>query len=141
MIAAGALVAWVLVLFFGWAIQPIDDTVPVEVDPTSELATILANQPELTPIEAERAQAVQCNSLFASSPRDTAVPLPELPPDYVYARVPCVSPHSGAQLAAIVNVLAVVALVIGWVSISRRFRIEDGVIEPQPEQQPTTSPT
>ena len=33
MIAAAALVLWVAVLVFGWALQPIDDTVPVVVDP------------------------------------------------------------------------------------------------------------
>lgn len=135
MIASGALVVWVLVLFFGWAIRPIDDTVPVEVDPGTELATILANNPELTPIEAERAQLVECNSLFASAPRDLSTPLPELPENYVYVRTPCDSPHSGARLAAAVNVLAVIALVAGWISISRRFRID----EPTPQSQPTAA--
>ncbi len=135
MIAAGALVLWVLVLIFGWAIQPIEDTVPVEVDPASELAAILAERPDLTPPDAVRAQLVHCNSLFANDARDFAEPLPELPPEYVYARTPCIGPHNGARVAAAVNVVAVIALVVGWVMISRRFRLE---AEPETK---STSPT
>lgn len=124
MIALGALVLWVLVLIFGWAIQPIDDTVPVEVDPTTELAAVLSARPDLTPPDAIRAQLVECNSLIANDARDFAEPLPALPVDYIYARTPCVGPHNGARVAAAVNIVAVIALVAGWVTISRRFRID-----------------
>ena len=121
-IAACALVVWVLVLVFGWAIRPIEDSVPVVVDPASELAVVLAAAPELTPEDVQRSQLVTCNTLFDSMPRDPGIPLPPLPPDFVYERVPCDAPHAGARLAAIANVLAVGALVAGWIWISRRAR-------------------
>ena len=133
MIAAAALVLWVAVLVFGWAIQPIDDTVPVVVDPTSELAVELAENPSATPDDAPRAQLVTCNSLVDGSPRDTSEPLPELRADYVYDRVPCVAPHAGARLAAVANVLAVMVLIIGWIWISRRTTTEPSVRSSVPE--------
>lgn len=133
-IAAGALVLWVLVLVFGWAIQPIDDTVPVEVDPNTELAAILTARPELTPPDAIRAQLVECNSLLAADARDPAEPLPELPEDYIYARTPCVDPHNGARLTAVVNIVAVIALVVGWVVIARRFRLDTDAVTRPPAQ-------
>jgi hypothetical protein len=133
LIAAVALVVWVLVLVFGWALRPIEDTVPVVVDPTSELAVILAETPSLTPADAERGQLVQCNSLVDSAPRDLAEPLPPLRPDYVYERVPCDGPHAGARLAAAVNALAVIAMIAGWIFISRRVRTDPPTRAPEPE--------
>lgn len=120
LIAAAALVAWVLVLVFGWAVRPIDDTVPVVVDPDSALAVELAANPSATPADAPRSQLVECNTLFDASPRDLSVPLPELREDYVYERTPCNSPHSDARLAAAVNTMALVVVVIGWIWIARR---------------------
>ena len=79
-IAAVALVVWVLVLVFGWALRPIEDTVPVVVDPTSELAVVLAENPSLTPADAERGQLVQCNTLFDSEPRDLVRTPPHVAP-------------------------------------------------------------
>ena len=128
--AALALVAWVLVLVFGWALQPIEDTVPVVVDPTSELAAVLAENPALTPDDAPRAQLVECNTLFDTAPRDLSEPLPELRTDYVYDRTPCESPHAGARLAAVVNALAVVVMVAGWVWIARRTQPDPVAAEP-----------
>jgi hypothetical protein len=126
MIAAGALVVWVAVLVFGWALRPIEDTVPVVVDPTTELAAILAANPSFTPEDAPRAQLVVCNSLIDSDPGPSE-PLPELRPDYMYDREPCVGPHAGARLAAVVNVLAAVAMIAGWIFVSRRTRTEPPV--------------
>ncbi len=131
-IAAIALVVWVLVLVFGWALRPIEDTVPVVVDPTSELAVVLAETPSLTPADAERGQLVQCNTLFDSEPRDLDEPLPTLRPDYVYERVPCDGPHAGARLAAVVNALAVIAMVAGWIFVSRRVRTDPPIRTPEP---------
>jgi hypothetical protein len=133
LIAAGALVLWVAVLVFGWALRPIDDTVPVVVDPTSELAVELADNPSATPEDAPRSQLVTCNSLVDGSPRDTSEPLPELRADYMYDREPCEGPHADARLAAVVNVLAVLALVGGWIWISRRTRTEPSDRSPVPE--------
>ncbi len=124
MIVAGAVVAWTLVLIIGWGIRPIDDTVPVIVDPDSELAAVLTENPALTPEDAPRAQLVECNAPLDNPARDRSVPLPSLPDDFVYARVPCVGPHAGAQLAAAVNALAIVAFVVGWVWLSRRLRLD-----------------
>jgi len=132
-IAAAALVLWVAVLVFGWALRPIDDTVPVVVDPTSELAVELAENPSATPEDAPRAQLVTCNSLVDGSPRDTSEPLPELRADYVYDREPCTGPHAGARLAAVVNVLAVLAVVGGWIWISRRTQTEPAIRPSVPE--------
>jgi hypothetical protein len=123
-IAAGALVLWVAVLLFGWALRPIDDTVPVVVDPSSELAVVLAANPSATPEDAPRAQLVSCNPLVDAAPRDLSDPLPELPVDFVYDRVPCDGPHAGARLAAAANALAVVALIAGWILISRRTQTD-----------------
>jgi hypothetical protein len=117
-------VVWTLVLVVGWAIRPIDDTVPVIVDPDSELAVVLDENPALTPQDAPRAQLVVCNSPLESSARDRSDPLPTLPEDFVYARVPCVGPHAGAQLALVVNVIAIIAFVVGWIWLSRLFRID-----------------
>jgi hypothetical protein len=119
-IAVGALVVWVAVLVFGWALQPIDDTVPVVVDPASELAVELAKNPSATPDDAPRAQLVECNSLVDATARDTSQPLPELRADYMYDRVPCKAPHAGARLAALANALVVIALVAGWIWIEKR---------------------
>jgi hypothetical protein len=121
-IAVAALVAWVLVLTFGWALRPIDDTVPVVVDPTSALAVELAANPSATPDDAPRSQLVHCNSLVDPLPRNPWEPLPELREDYVYERRPCDSPHSDARLAAVVNALAVVLVVAAWIWIARRER-------------------
>lgn len=112
--------AWVLLLVFGWAVRPIDDTVPVVVDPASALAVELAANPSATPADAPRAQLVECNTLFDASPRDLSAPLPELREDYVYERIPCNSPHSDARLAAAVNAVALIVIVIGWIWIARR---------------------
>jgi len=133
LIAAGALVLWVVVLVFGWALRPIDDTVPVVVDPTSELAVELAEDPSATPDDAPRAQLVTCNSPVDGTPRDISEPLPELRADYVYDREPCDGPHADARLAALVNILAVLALVGGWIWISRRTRTEPSERSPVPE--------
>lgn len=120
LIAGGLLVAWIATLVFGWALQPIEDTVPVVVDPGSELAVVLAANPSATPEDAPRSQLVVCNSLFAGAPRDLAEPLPELRVDYVFDRPPCESPHAAARLAAVANVLGIMALVAGWIFLSRR---------------------
>ena len=133
LIAAGALVVWIAVLVFGWALRPIEDSVPVVVDPTSELAVVLAADPSATPADAPRSQVVECNSLVDAAPRDTSQPLPELRPDYVYERIPCDGPHAGARLAAVVNALAVVAFVAGWIFVSRRTRIDPPVRAPESE--------
>lgn len=117
--------AWVAILVFGWAIQPIDDNVPVELDPDSVLAAELARDPSLTPVDAPRSQLVVCNSLIENPPRDSAVALPALPDDYVYARTPCDAPHAGARLAAVANALAVIAMAAGWLWITRRFELDD----------------
>lgn len=130
-IAAVALGVWVLVLIFGWALRPIEDTVPVEVDPDSALAALLADQPAITPVDPVRAQLVECNSLVETPARDPSVALPTLPDDHVYTRTPCVSPHAGARLAAAANVIAVIALVIAWAWFARRFRL-DAATEPVP---------
>lgn len=132
LVAAVALVAWVLVLLFGWALRPISDTVPVVVDPTSELAVVLAENPALTPDDAPRAQPVECNTLFDAAARDVSEPLPVLRVDYVYDRPPCESPHAGARLAAVVNAFAVVVMVAGWIWITRRTRTGPQVSEPAP---------
>ncbi|MDG2040398.1 MAG: hypothetical protein GKR86_13700 [Ilumatobacter sp.] len=124
LIAAGVLVLWVTALVFGWALRPISDTVPVVVNPTSELAVELAENPSATPEDAPRAQLVMCNSPVDGSPRDVSEPLPELRSDYVYDRKPCDGPHTGARLAGVVNVLAMLALIGGWIWISRRTRTE-----------------
>jgi hypothetical protein len=105
-------------------LRPIEDAVPVVVDPTSELGVVLATAPELTPDDAQRSQVVMCNTLFAASPRDTAIPLPPLRTDFVYERPPCVAPHADARLAAVANALAVAALVAGWIWVSRRARAQ-----------------
>ena len=76
--------------------------------------------------DAPRAQLVVCNSLIDSDPGPSE-PLPELRPDYMYDREPCVGPHAGARLAAVVNVLAAVAMVAGWIFVSRRTRTEPPV--------------
>ena len=120
LIAAAALVVWVVVLIFGWAVRPIDDTVPVVVDPTSELAVTLAAEPSATPSDAPRAQLVECNSLLDGAARDLSAPLPTLRDDYIYSRTPCTDPHSDARLAAAVNVLAVIAIIGGWIWVARR---------------------
>ena len=59
---------WVTALVFGWALRPISDTVPVVVNPTSELAVELAENPSATPEDAPRAQLVMCNSPVDGSP-------------------------------------------------------------------------
>ena len=45
-------------------------------------------------------------------------------PTTYYDRKPCDGPHTGARLAGVVNVLAMLALIGGWIWISRRTRTE-----------------
>ena len=52
--------------------------------------------------------------------RDLSAPLPTLRDDYIYSRTPCTDPHSDARLAAAVNVLAVIAIIGGWIWVARR---------------------
>ncbi len=114
LILAG-IVIWALVLVFGWATRPIEDTVPVGIDPAGQLAADLAANPGLFIEDQPVAQLVDCNSLLDTEPRDLAAALPELDAGYRYEREPCESPHRDARLAFAVNVVVIVALLAAWV--------------------------
>ena len=120
MIALVALAIWILVLVFGWAVRPIDDTVPIVVDPASALAAEIAVNPATEPSDAPRAQLVVCHSLFHATARDSSEPLPALRADYVYSRPACTNAHTGAQVALVANALAIMAAVGAWIWVSRR---------------------
>lgn len=119
------IVAWIGVLLFGWALRPIEDTVPVVVDPSGELAEqteaerfdVVSRSPDL--------QLVDCNTLFAGSARDASEPLPRLTDGLTYSRTPCNVAHSDARWAFGLNVIFVVVMLVGWVLLFVRSEESD----------------
>jgi hypothetical protein len=124
-----AIGVWILVLVFGWALRPIDDSVPVIIDPDSALAGEVAENPAARPSDAPRAVTVECNALVESTAMDGAVTLPDLPPEFVYEREPCQSPWTQARWTAAVNVLALIVVIVLWRKLSAVFRLD---LDPAP---------
>jgi hypothetical protein len=97
-------VAWYLVILFAWALKPLEDAVPVGVDPATG-----------KPVS----QTVECNTLFAGTAHDGNLPvLTNL--NFEYNRTPCVSVQSDARKIFALDTLVAVVLVGGLVVIALR---------------------
>lgn len=106
-----------------WAVQPLEDNVPVGVDwsPTA-----------LVPPQNERlvSQQVACNSLFASSarpdePLPTLVSQPEGRQPLEYQREPCELVQQQARIVFGLDVAFTIAALVGLVWSTRRLRRRD----------------
>jgi hypothetical protein len=103
-----------------WATRPLHESLHVGTDWTPTL---------LVPPQGEQEVQVdvECNNLFASSPRSDA-PLPALTPQpadkppLAYPREPCVFVHSDARRAFAIDVLVVVAALATLAYLRRRSR-------------------
>lgn len=106
-----------------WAVQPLEDSIPVGIDWSPTVAS---------PPEPQRllSQDVECNSLFDSSARPDE-PLPVLPvqpqdrPDLAFQREPCELVHSQARIVFGIDVLFTAGALAALVWISRRLRRRD----------------
>ena len=126
-----ATVAWYVCVVLLWAIQPLNDSVPVGVDNT------------LTPAKLVSV-SVDCNGLFDSAPRDGS-PLPALKaqpqgkPKLAFQREPCGVVHTHARVVFAIDTAAfvgVVALFV-WLAIRRRRSAQPPIdIDSSPSLQP-----
>jgi len=119
-IVAVALVTWYMCVLLLWAVRPLSDAVPIGID-YSPLARV-------PPKPAKQvSQNVECNSLFASSPRDS-LPLPALnvqPPGYdplTYARGACSAAQRDARIVFGLDTAFLIVALAGVVVIARRLR-------------------
>ena len=150
-IAAVGLVGWAAILLFAWALRPIDDTVPVVLDPGGRYG--VADEVERARAVAEHPpnQLVRCQTLFDADARDPAEPLPALADGFAYARPPCVEEHTGARLAFGLNALIVALGLAAVAALAVRLRSaptppgdtaasgRSTTVEPTPATGPTTS--
>ncbi|WP_420450640.1 hypothetical protein [Ilumatobacter sp.] len=119
-VALAVIVGWCAILLFAWALRPIDDTVPVVIDPAGPLADVGPIERARVVADNPRDQVVECLGLFDSAARDDSEPLPALAEGFVYGRAPCDEVHTGARLAFALNsALAVVALG-AWIALALR---------------------
>lgn len=116
LMVAGVLLAWYLCVLFLWALRPLEDHIPIGVDPVSHQAV---------------SQTVTCNSLFAGSPRPNE-PLPTLRPllpltgqQFAYERTPCTLVQHDARLVFALNSLVLLAAAGGLVAVAIRLRRRD----------------
>ena len=122
-LASGTARATLGVLLFAlvvgvWATRPLHESLQVGTDWTP---TLLVPPQGAKEVQVE----VECNNLFASSPRSDA-PLPALTPQpadkppLAYPREPCVFVHSDARRAFAIDVLVVVAALATLALLRRR---------------------
>jgi len=107
LLVAGAIGIWYIVILFTWALQPLEDSVPVGVNKDN------------TPVSV----TVQCNTLFASTPHDGE--LPDLDVHQEYNRAPCDVVQSDARkIFALDTLVAVggVAVLVGFAVRPARAR-------------------
>ena len=123
-LAATAVVLYAVVLVTVWAARPLDDAVPVGIDWTPTTAVPPAGQRLLS-------QDVECNTLFASSPRGDGplpalTPQPEGRPPLEFQREPCVLVQADARRNLALNGLFVIAALgaIGYLAIRQRRSAE-----------------
>ncbi len=111
--AAAGLVAWYLCVLLLWAVQPLSDSVPIGID-------LSLKEPK------QVSQTVDCNSLFASSARDSG-PLPALnaqPIDadpLTYSRTACTAAQRDARIIFGLNTVFVVCTLAAMAYIARRL--------------------
>jgi hypothetical protein len=127
--AAAVMLVYFAVLMAVWAFRPLDDTVPVGTDWTPTTAV---------PPEGQRlvSQAVECNTLFADTPRSKA--LPDLTPQpegraaLAFQREPCELVHTNARRLLAMNVVGVGLVVVTLVLLAvRGRRIEAEAVRPR----------
>lgn len=119
LITAGALVAWYVCVLLLWAVQPLSDAVPIGIDYSPNT---------LVPPKGEKqiSQTVDCNSLFASSAKDSS-PLPSLPVQpkdrdpLKYSRGACSPVQRDARIVLGLNTLFVLVALAGLVVLARRL--------------------
>ena len=99
------LVAWYVCVLFVWALQPLNDSIPVGVEAKSGRAI---------------SQTVECNTLFSGAAR-SADALPTLIKPYAYPRAACSLVHDQARTLFILNTVLVVAGLVVAAAIAVRL--------------------
>lgn len=112
LMVAAALLTWYLSVLFLWALRPLEDHIPIGVDPVKHQAV---------------SQTVACNTLFAGSPRP-AVAMPGLRPllpltgqQFGYERNPCNLVQHDARLVFALNSLVLAVAGGGLVFVAIRL--------------------
>ncbi|MCU1393816.1 MAG: hypothetical protein JWM34_2244 [Ilumatobacteraceae bacterium] len=110
LLAAGAVAVWYVIVLFGWALRPLHDSIPIGVDPATS-----------RPVS----QPVTCNTLFAGSAHDGALPtLPTLLPlfvgQYEYNRVACDLVQKDARIVFGLDTLGAIVVAGGLVYVALR---------------------
>jgi len=108
-----ATLVWYTCILTFWALQPLNDSVPVGVDYTRAAP-------------ASVSVSVDCNELFDSAPRDDSVPAlkvqPAGKPPLAFQREPCVLVQDQARMVFIFDTLGLLAVVGGFVLLALRRR-------------------
>ena len=117
LLVAGAVAVWYLVVLFSWAVRPLHDSVPIGLDPAK-------GQPV--------SQSVTCNTLFASTTHDGALPtlrtiLPLTSEQFAYNRPACALVQKDARIVFGLDTLGMLVVVGGLLYIALRT-----VPEPEP---------
>ncbi len=128
MIGATALLAWYLCVLLLWAVQPLSDAVPIGTDWSPTV---------LVPPKAQKqvSQAVDCNTLFAGSARDSS-PLPGLNPQpqgrdaLTYSRGACSAVQRDARIVFGLNTLFVLVALTGLILVTRRLGSQPSTAPP-----------
>lgn len=118
-IVAGMAIVWYVCVLVFWALQPLEDSVPVGIDHTRG-----APAPVSVPVD--------CNTLFAGSARD-ASPLPALTPQpqpapaLAYQREPCALAHRQARVVFGLDTVVLVSALVGcgWLAVGKRTRVRE----------------
>jgi len=103
LLVAGAIAIWYVVVLFTWALQPLEDSVPVGVNKDNTPASV----------------TVPCNTLFASSPHDGSLPVLHNI-TWEYNRTPCEVVQSDARKIFALDTLVAVVGIAALVSIAVR---------------------
>lgn len=97
-----AIVAWVLVLIFGWMLQPLSDTMIIGFE-----------EPKEGVFEAV-VDTTECNSVLSSTAVDADNIRDDFEFGFDYSRPPCEDVHRDARYALAINVVLILAACAGW---------------------------
>lgn len=114
LIGTVAVVVWYVCILVVWALQPLNDSVPVGVDYTLKSPKAIS-------------VSVECNNLFDSSSRDGS-PLPTLKvqptdaPALAFQREPCALGHGQARIVFLIDTAGFAAVIAFSIWLALRWR-------------------
>ncbi len=111
-VALVAGLVWLVVLVFAWALQPLSDSMITGY-----------NERESGGFDAV-VVTTECNNLFASEARDSAVALPEFDFGFDFPRPPCEKTQSDARVAFALNIALLLGLLAAWIFAFRGWRAD-----------------